>query len=72
MSLLQELLSLSEGAEKSEAFQAALAELVRDEEDPEMTEADLKAHINWLAKKHKLTAKEKRELALCAEGPIGY
>lgn len=68
--LLQELLKLRET--KSDAFQAALAELVRDEEDPELTEKELKIHVDWLAKKHKLTAKEKRELALAAEGPIGY
>ena len=54
------------------ALSAALADMVRDEDDPELSEDELKALVNKLAKKHKLNAGQKKKLALAAEGPIGY
>ena len=72
MKLIDDEMHKVEEGQKSDAFQDALAELVRDEEDPELSEAELKALIDKLAKKYKLSASEKKELALAAEGPIGY
>ncbi len=53
-------------------FDSALAELVRDEDEPELTEKELKAKIDGLVQKYKLTPSQRRHLALAAEGPIGY
>jgi hypothetical protein len=66
----QEVAGLKEAYDP--AFAAACADLVRDEDDPELSEDELKALIDKLAKKHKLNGKQKKELALAAEGPIGY
>lgn len=71
MSILQELLSMQE-AKHSDRFQAALADIVRDEDESELSEEELKALVATVAAKHKLNGKEKKELALAAEGPIGY
>ena len=53
-------------------FGDALVSLVRDEDDPELSEAELKAAVAAAAKKFGLNAEEKKRLALAAEGPIGY
>lgn len=53
-------------------FSDALVSLVRDEDDPELSEEELKAAVRAAAKKFKLTAVEAKRLALAAEGPIGY
>lgn len=73
MGILQELIKLNE--EKFEAgakrFADALVELVRDEDDPELSEDELKAEIDRVAKKYGLTGAERKRLALACEGPIG-
>jgi hypothetical protein len=56
----------------SKRFADALVSLVRDENDPELSEDELKAAVAAAAKKHNLNAEEKKRLALAAEGPIGY
>ncbi len=58
--------------DESDRFNSALAELVRDEDEPELSEAELTALIDKLAQKYKLTPSQRRHLALAAEGPIGY
>ena len=58
--------------EDQDKFRAALVELVRDEDEPELSEEELKALVRKVAKKHGLSAAETKRLALAAEGPIGY
>lgn len=77
MALLRHLVEMKKQSdEKFEAsakrFSDALVELVRDEDDPELSEDELKAEIARVAKKYKLTGAERKKLALAAEGPIGY
>jgi hypothetical protein len=64
--LIKELL------EGHDQFRAALADMVRDEDETELSEEELKALVKKVAKAHGLNAAETKKLALAAEGPIGY
>ena len=53
-------------------FDAALADLVRDEEDEPLSDDEFEAEVKRVAKKHKLSAAETDKLRKAADGPIGY
>jgi hypothetical protein len=53
-------------------FADALVDLVRDEDDEPLSDAELKAEVTRVAKKHGLSPNATKRLRLAAEGPIGY
>jgi hypothetical protein len=74
---LEELFEASKQSDEdfrasSKRFADALVSLVRGDDDPELSEDELKAAVDAAAKKYKLTGAERKRLALACEGPIGY
>jgi len=68
--LIKHLLEMKKMSD-DEKLNAALADLVRDENDPELSEDELIAEVNRVAEKYGITGALKKKLALACEGPIG-